>query len=832
MCIMLGRGNNISFRNVSFRKALAIRCILIAFVLFSISGLQSAWAEVGSSTNFTLQRTTMAEGGTAANSTNFRLSSLVGQPSSVLSSSSSSFSIVVGYMPGSLARASDRDGDGIADENDNCPDVNNSDQLDTDSDGLGNACDTDDDNDGLSDNDETSIGTDPLLPDTDGDGFNDNVDVFPLDINEWLDSDGDGIGDNSDPTPYPPAGEISFEQRDYTVSENASNITLTVTRINGTYGEVTVDFATSDSTATASVDYQPASASLLFVDGEISKTITISILDDSNFEADEVFSVTLGNVQGGAILGANLSARVTILNDDPAPPSGVVQFNSVSYNAVENESSVTVTVTRIDGSLGEVSVDYHTTDGTAVAGEDYVLTSGTLVFANGEISKLIDMALVDDAVYEGDETFGIVLDNVQGGALLGADSSAQVTIGDDEPPPSAGVLQFGQLNYSATENGDTISLTVERIDGDVGEVSVDYQSIDGTAIAGDDYENVSGNLVFADGEISKTISMTILDNLIYEPEEHFSVSLSNVQGGAILGVGSAAQVSIVDDDLAPSAGVLQLSGSSYSVAEDDISVILTVMRVNGSFGQISVDYSTVDDTATAGEDYQVVSGTLDFADGETSKTIEVQLLNDVVYEGSEIFIVELSNVQGGAVLGATTSAQVVIADNDPIPSAGILQFSGANFRAAEDSAAISVTIVRINGSYGEVSVDYISVDATATAGADYLLANGTLIFADGETSKTIEVPLLDDTSYEGDETFTMELSNPQGGADLGSIATTTLTIVENDPNDTSKSTPGQGGGGGGGALNPSELLLIIVWLCGMSGRRYLRMKKMKIQIYT
>ena len=102
------------------------------------------------------------------------------------------------YVSVSLVVDPDGDGDGIADNADNCPSDSNSGQLDTDSDGSGNACDIDDDGDSISDSDEISNGTNPLLADSDGDGANDNVDAFPNDPSETIDTDSDGIGNNAD----------------------------------------------------------------------------------------------------------------------------------------------------------------------------------------------------------------------------------------------------------------------------------------------------------------------------------------------------------------------------------------------------------------------------------------------------------------------------------------------------------------------------------------------------------------------------------------------------------------------------------------------------------
>jgi hypothetical protein len=229
------------------------------------------------------------------------------------------------------------------------------------------------------------------------------------------------------------------------------------------------------------------------------------------------------------------------------------------------------------------------------------------------------------------------------------------------------------------------------------------------------------------------------------------------------------------------AGSLQFSASSFDVAESGTSVAITVTRTGGSAGAISVDYVTGDGTATAGSDYAATAGTLNFADGETSRSLSIVILDDTIYEGDEGFSVSLSNVAGGAGLGTPATASVTITEDDPPPPAGSLQLSASGFSVAESGASVAVTVTRTGGSAGAVSVDYATSDGSATAGSDYSSTAGTLHFADGETSQSFSIVILDDTLYEGDESFSVSLSNVAGGASPGTPATENVTITEDDP---------------------------------------------------
>lgn len=235
-------------------------------------------------------------------------------------------------------------------------------------------------------------------------------------------------------------------------------------------------------------------------------------------------------------------------------------------------------------------------------------------------------------------------------------------------------------------------------------------------------------------------------------------------------------------DVAAGAGLLQLSSATYSVAENGGVLTVTVERVGGSAGAVSVDYATADGTATAaGLDYTAVPATtLNFADLQTSATFNVTILDDTpaVYEGSETFTVSLGNAVG-ATLGAPVSATVTIADDDPAP--GALQLSAATYGVAENGGTLTVTVNRVGGDAGAVSVNYATASGTATAGSDYTAVPATTLnFAALQTSATFIVTILDDPTYEGNETFGVNLSSPGGGATLGAPASAVVTITEND----------------------------------------------------
>jgi hypothetical protein len=581
--------------------------------------------------------------------------------------------------------------------------------------------------------------------------------------------------------PAPPAGSITLSSATYGVSEAGGAATINVIRSSGSFGTVSVDYATSDGSATAGVDYSATAGTLTFADGILAQSFDIPVLDDAIYEGDETVHINLSNVTGGASLGTPASAVLTIQEDDPIPPAGSLQFSAAAYQVDENAGSILISVTRSGGSFGAVTVDYTSSDGSATAGSDYTFSSGTLSFADGEVSKTFSVDILDDTQYEGDETLSLALSNTTGGASLGIPAAAVLTIKENDPTPPAGSLQFSGAAYSAAENAGSVLITVSRTGGSFGAVSVDYASSDISATAGSDYDAVNSTLNLADGQVSATFSVTLLDDSIYEGDETLQLSLSNPGGGASLGSPAIVTLTVQEDDPVPPAGNLTLSSATYTVNEAAGNALITVMRSGGSFGTVSVDYATGDGSATDGDDYTGVTGTLSFGNGVISQSFNIPLLDDTLYEGNETLDITLSNATGGASLGTPHTAQLTIEENDPPPAAGSLQFSGVSYTVNEGGANAVITVTRSGGSFGSVSVDYASADDTAAAGEDYTAVAGTLTLTDGETSKSFTVVILDDTVYEGDEQLKLHLSNPVGGAALGTVRDAFLTIKEDDP---------------------------------------------------
>lgn len=238
---------------------------------------------------------------------------------------------------------------------------------------------------------------------------------------------------------------------------------------------------------------------------------------------------------------------------------------------------------------------------------------------------------------------------------------------------------------------------------------------------------------------------------------------------------------------APTTPTLQFSASNLTADEGAGSAMISVTRTGSSSGAVSVNYVTANGTASAGSDYTATSGVLSWADGESvSKTFSIPIINDTDQEVNETIVLALSNPTNGAILGPQATATLTITDND---GPGTLQFAAATYSLNESAGSVSITVTRSGNAAGVVSVNYATADGSALSGSDYTAASGVLTWANGSIgNRTITVAIINDADVEGNETFTLTLSNPTGAV-LGGNTATTVTIVDNDSASTPPPSP-------------------------------------------
>ena len=323
-------------------------------------------------------------------------------------------------------------------------------------------------------------------------------------------------------------------------------------------------------------------------------------------------------------------------------------------------NTVDIVVTLDAPSLSTVTVDYTTAAGTALSGGvDFTGGSGTLSFAAGETSKVVSITLSNDLTVENLEHFHFQLSSPTN-ATLGQDD-AMISIVDNDTAAAQPALSVRDVVVD--EKSGTASFVVAMDASTLSPVTVNYAIAGGTATTGSDYaagaDPLSGTLSFAAGETAKTVTVNINDDALAEAAERFNLVLSNASNATIR---DGRGVAVIGASDATAALNPTISAADQTLSEADGYVDMVLSLSTPSSQAVSVNYDMVAGTASALSDYIHESGTVYFASGETTKTLRIELTDNLIQEATESFQLRLTGATNATV--GTFLSTITVVDND------------------------------------------------------------------------------------------------------------------------------------------------------------------------
>ncbi|HET9767242.1 MAG TPA: Calx-beta domain-containing protein, partial [Thermoanaerobaculia bacterium] len=521
---------------------------------------------------------------------------------------------------------------------------------------------------------------------------------------------------------------------------------------------------TSLGTATEGDPLQVAIDSLP-VDGTVTVSFRVRIADP--FPADETELVNHASVAATEL--------AAVPSDDPAtaaprdatrtPVIRLVDVNVADLTVGESAGTASFVVTLSEASRVPVTVSYTVAAGSATAGADFTAVADTLTIPAGQTQGTIAVPVLDDTLDEADETFTLTLADPVG-ALL-ADATAVATIVDDDAPPSLSLADVSVTEGDSGTTAATFTLTLSAPSALA--IAVDYATATGTAGTAD-FTAASGTVSFAPGELSRTVTVNVLGDLLDEEDEAFTLALANPQ--QVVLASTAATGTIVDDDAPPAISIGDVSVDEGNSGAVEARFTVTLSAASGR--EVRVAYTTAGLEATAGADFQATPGELAIAAGTTSATVVVPVLGDLLDEPDEHFELRLSQP-----VDATLSDGIgtgTIRDDDAPP-----QLTVGDVSVHEgDSGFTNIDVpLRLSAASGfVVTVAYATADGTASSPADYLPAADAAMIPAGVTEQMVTLKVRGDLVDELDEIFELHLSNVANA--MLADATGQVTIVDDD----------------------------------------------------
>lgn len=723
---------------------------------------------------------------------------------------------------------------------------------------------------------------------------------------------------------------LVFSKSTYSVDEQAPSVVLTVERRNNSTGAVSAHFTTVNGSATAGSDFTATSGDLSWASGDATpRTITVPLINNAAAEGAEAFTVELSAITG-AVTPSGKSVTVTIqesgaLDTMFTPPflgsaahrvlsqpdsslvvtgnfgatgtitsAGLVQLQEngaqdtgfdqgpggspLPLRAVARQADGKIVVggdftslrsvacnriarLNVDGTLdltfnpgtgpnSDVAVIVIQPDGKILAGGNFTSWSGVtrrgLVRLNEDGSldtSLGNLDSVVDSVGGDFEVTTIALQPVDvaphfrilvGGffqrqvadafrsglvALLPAtgarDTGFDVSYGAHQAgsnnfltsvsslavQPDRKVLVGGQFTgfnnvncghlVRLTSTGGNDSSFVSGMSGGIG--GSGFVDVSGILVQGDGKIAVAGHFSSASSNAQKCLaryqasgafdtgfrpaiatsgSLLGAYNLTMQPDGKIVIAFNGAGNGNVL--------KRFFSSLPQSPSILQFTSPS-AIGQEGLSASLSVSRTGGSLGAVTVNYATVERSATAGADYTTSTGILSWADGDTSaKIISVPVTADATVENTETFEVRLGNPLGGAMLGENQSTVISIEAGD-LSSVPQVQFATGSSSISENGGSVDLTLTASMVPATGFTVPFtLSGTAIKGAGKDYLISDSPVTFAAGETSKTISITALQNSVLAANKTIEITLNTPAGTALLGNLTSHTVTIQDDE----------------------------------------------------
>ncbi|WP_286183014.1 Calx-beta domain-containing protein [Mycobacterium sp. PO1] len=690
----------------------------------------------------------------------------------------------------------------------------------------------------------------------------------------------------------PPVSSPTVSVGDASASEGDSDsttLTFTVTLSEPAGQPVTVSYSTANGTATAAgADYTPTVGTLTFAAGETVKTVNVAVTGDTMIELDEQFTLNL-SAPVNAVIGDGVGVA-TIVNDDvdtaPSTPPAVSIADLTVAEGDGEHSHFMFTVTLDKASDETVTVQYSTSDGTAIAGVDYTATTGTVTFAPGVTTQLVHVDVIGDAAAEPNETFTVTLSSPVGATL--ADGSAIGTITDDDtvttmpglnsgnpgdelwgeafyapyvdmglwPVPdlvaiaqsrgaslvTLGFLQAtpdGKLAWAGLsalapdsdfEQAQAINSSIAALQAAGGDVMISFGGASGTSLAqwyatrglsarslADAYVavaqtyslhridfDIEGAAVADAASIAlRSQALALLQQDLPDLEVWYTLPVlpTGLTADGLNVVRSAVDAGVTLDGVnvmamdygesaAPTSGPNAKTMGAYAIQAAE-STYAQLSALYGEFGQ-SFGWNQVGVTPMIGVN-DVTTEVFTVADAQAleefarAKGLGMLSMWSVARDtpGS---LGQASPTASGLDLPAG-SFSAVFNDygtandvGDALPTLSISDASVVEGDGGQTHVMFTVTLSAASDE--AVSVGYVTSNGTATAGVDYTAGSGVVTFAPGVTSQMVHVTVTGDTAVEGNETFTVSLSNPSGATIADGSAVGTITNDDVAPTPT------------------------------------------------
>ena len=562
--------------------------------------------------------------------------------------------------------------------------------------------------------------------------------------------------------------ELSAEPSEVTESSDGREVTVTATLNDETcHTQATVvTVAVGSGTAVSGTDFEAVQDFQINIpsgDHSAAATFTLTPMQDSIDEEDETVSVT-GTATGMTVAGT----EVIILDDDV--PAVTASFGEATYTVAEG-SSVSVKVTLSADFERSVTIPITKANQGGATGVDYSGVPTSVIFASGEMEKTMGFSATQDTVDDDGESVKLAFGTLPDGVSAGPTPEATVVITDDDDP--AVTASFGEATYTVAE-GSSVSVKVTLSADPERSVTIPITKANQGGATGVDYSGVPTSVIFASGEMEKTMGFSATQDTVDDDGESVKLAFGTLPDGVSAGPTPEAMVVITDDD--DPAVTASFGEATYTVAEGS-SVSVKVTLSADLERSVTIPITKANQGGATDVDYSGVPTSVIFASGEMEKTMGFSATQDTVDDDGESVKLAFGTLPDGVSAGPTPEATVVITDDDD--PAVTASFGEATYTVAEGSS-VSVKVTLSADLERSVTIPITKANQGGATDADYSGVPTSVIFASGETEKTMGFSATQDTVDDDGESVKLAFGTLPDGVSAGPTPEATVVITDDD----------------------------------------------------
>ncbi|XP_065894203.1 uncharacterized protein [Dysidea avara] len=554
------------------------------------------------------------------------------------------------------------------------------------------------------------------------------------------------------------AVSVSFNQSTYTVNEDEGPAQPVLVLSNPSSSDITVVVISSDGSATGGgVDFGSGSYSVTFTAGVTTNSFDVPITDDTIVECDdETFDLTIQSTSlPNRVNVTNPSqATITIIDTTSIP---VIFRQNVSMGS-EASGSVIVTLDLVGGSSSR-SFDVIVTPSeqspvSAEGGVDFSTAIQTATFIAGATTSSVSISVFSDTIVEGDEMFDLTLTvpDVCNGRISAGNRN--MAVGDITDNTTA-VIDFAEGQFTGSESSGIVEVVVVKVNGtssaplDVIVTPFEQSPVSATG-SGVDFDSNAITITIGAGSTEGRGNISVSCDNVVEGVETFDMSLTLASDNPLVRVGRDTSVGRITD----STVVVNIEPSSYETRESSSEVTLTLRLSQVSSEPFEVVLTTMDITATDGEDYNGGRMIVNISAGVLTQSFTIDIIDNDVVECDEVFRVTIESVTTcGVTTGDVISSNVTIMDDDE----ALVSLDNTEYSVSEDDGQLLVGVTLSRVTSQDVTILVTTNDGTTT-GDDYNVTQQSLQIPAGSTSASIIVDIINDMIHEDDETFDITIT--------------------------------------------------------------------------